>query len=318
MARHRKPAQRTSRLRAATVTIAALAALSLALGPATADDASDEDSATAAAAAKRVPKTRFGTSVPFQRPGETLGDAVNRSRAKYGRLGVIRLFYPGMPAPWRYIRSEVGRVPINVSFKAAPADILSGRYDSFFRGWFRAAPDNRRTWWTYYHEPEDNIEAGEFTARQYRAAWRHLGDLARQADNHRLRPTLVLMCWSLDPYSGRNWRNYYPKGTIKVLSWDCYNEGWSKGEYWRPRALLGKAYRVSKRAGHPWAVAELGSPLAVGDQGLRRARWLWRIENYAREHHARYISYFDLNYGHGDFELSDRPSRRAWANIVPG
>ena len=90
-------------------------------------------------------------------------------------------------------------------------------------------------YWTYYHEPEDNIEAGAFTAAQYRAAWQRISSLALRANNPRLHATLILMCYTLTPASGRSFADYYPGDAyIDVLAWDCYNQVWAKGQYIAP------------------------------------------------------------------------------------
>ena len=48
-----------------------------------------------------------------------------------------------------------------------------------------------RTWWSFWHEPEDDIERGGFTAEQYRAAWAHLDALETAVHNKNLRSTLI-------------------------------------------------------------------------------------------------------------------------------
>jgi hypothetical protein len=69
-----------------------------------------------------------------------------------------------------------------------------------------------------------------FTAQQFRQAWQRIAGLAMQANNARLRATLILMGWSVDSASGRNWRDYYPgRQYVDVLGWDLYNPRWEKG-----------------------------------------------------------------------------------------
>ena len=72
--------------------------------------------------------------------------------------------------------------------------------------------------------PKDNIERGEFTAKQYRAAWRHLLRLAPQRAN--LRATMILMQWTLDKPS-RSVDDYLVPG-LDVLAWDAYLTGYTK------------------------------------------------------------------------------------------
>ena len=45
---------------------------------------------------------------------------------------------------------------------------------------FDTAPTGHPIYYVYYHEPEDNIAHGEFTAADYKAAWAHVVALANQ------------------------------------------------------------------------------------------------------------------------------------------
>ena len=109
--------------------------------------------------------TLFGASV--YENGRTWTDAVADSHATYGGMEVVRVFYPGLPSAWPGRAGQVGG-PIVVSFKANPADVLSGKHDAYLSQWFASAPKNRDIWWTYWHEPEDDVEDGNFTAQQWR------------------------------------------------------------------------------------------------------------------------------------------------------
>nr|MDQ3577621.1 hypothetical protein [Actinomycetota bacterium] len=125
--------------------------------------------------------------------------------------------------------------------------------------------------------------------------------------------TLILMCWTVDPNSGRNWRDYYPGNrTIDVMAFDCYSTFTPDGTYRSPRDQIGPAYRLTQRLGKSFAIAELGTVLVQGDDGTGRARWLHRCARWLRHHDARFVSYWDTN----NIALTDRPSRRAWRHIV--
>lgn len=291
-----------------------------AIGPGTATRVGLPSSATLNASvhprqAKSSRKTLFGSAVPLRLPGETVADAIKRQRAKFGSLDLIRVFYPGVPDPWSLITAAVGTTPVSVSFKMRPADVLAGQYDGFLTTWFTQAPTTRRTFWTYFHEPEDNIAAGEFTASAFRAAYAHIADLADAASNPDLRATLVLMCWTVDPRSHRVWRDYYPAGSVDVLAWDCYNLDISAGRYQSAASLLHAAVTTSQSVGLPWAVPELGSPLIAGDSGQRRAAWLKSLTDYASQYQARYVSYFDMNTD-AVYELKDQPSIAQWTTSI--
>ncbi len=260
-------------------------------------------------------ETHFGASV-WPDPGESTREAFRRAEGKYGRLGAVRVFFPSLPASWSRIDATYGRTRLVVSFKASPGLVLSGSLDRTLRQWFHEAPRHRVTRWSYWHEPEDDIESKAFSSRQYRRAWRHLHELADQAGNPHLRSTLILMCWTLRQSSHREWRSYYAGDkTIDLLSYDCYNEGHHDNRYTPPRRLLRPQMLLSRRLGKPWALAELGSVVVAGDTGRGRARWLRQVARYTRLHHARFVTYFDSDVG-VDFRLHDSPSTRAWRGIV--
>jgi hypothetical protein len=258
--------------------------------------------------------TMFGTSL-WTGDGTTKDQALARVTAAYGRPEVVRVFYTGLPAAWPGAAGVSGG-PVVVSFKANPKDVLSGSLDGQMSNWFSTAPRDRQVFWTYFHEPEDDIARGAFTAADYRAAWQHLATLADKAGNPRLRSNLVLMCWSLNPASHRNWEDYFAgTGAVDTLGWDCYNAAAAKGQYPAASTLISAAVNTSKSVGLPWGIAELGSKLAPGDSGSGRAAWLHDAANFSRANGAAYVTYFDSTVG-GDFRLLDAPSKQAWREVI--
>ena len=126
------------------------------------------------------------------------------------------------------------------------------------------------------------------------------------------------MCWTLQSGSHRNWQDYFAGASvIDTIGWDCYNQCFAKGSYSDPASMLGKAVATSKGAGVNWAVAELGSKMAAGDNGAGRATWLTAIGSYARANGAAYVTYFDSTVG-GDFRLLDAASQDAWRQVIAG
>jgi hypothetical protein len=260
--------------------------------------------------------TLFGTSL-WTGDGSNAAQALARETTAFGRPDVVRTYYQGMPAAWPGSAGVSGG-PVVVSFKAQPKDVASGRLDGQFANWFNTAPKDRPIFWSYFHEPENDVESGSFTTADYRAAWVHLAGLADRANNPQLRSNLILMCWTLQSGSHRNWQDYFAgAGVIDTIGWDCYNKSYSKGSYGDPASMLGKAVATSNGAGVNWAVAELGSKLATGDNGTGRAAWLTAIGKYARSNGAAYITYFDSTVG-GDFRLLDSPSKNAWRQVIAG
>ena len=234
-----------------------------------------------------VPAGSALCGVSFADEGLSYGGALAQEDARFGGVDMVRVFFPGAPPAWSGSTADIPHRTVNVSFKFDADDVVAGKHDAAMRTWFAGVPRNIDVYWTYYHEPEDNIRDGEFTAAQYRAAWQRLRGLADAAGNPRLRSALVLMEWSLRPASGRNWRDYYPgKATIDVLSWDVYNAQAAKGGYAAPATLFGQIVAVAEAEGRPWAVSEFGSHLATGDTGTARAAWLNASVRYLMEQKA--------------------------------
>jgi hypothetical protein len=269
-----------------------------------------------AASASGADPIRFGAAVKPQGT-ESYQTAFARSEQRYGRLGVVRYFDGNGPDAWSSLEAKFSDRPAIVSFRISPSTVLSGSQDSALRSWFATAPTDRPTWFAYLHEPEDNIARGEFTAAQFRDAFAHVAAIADSVGNPQLHATLVLMCYTVNPTSGRNWRNYYADGAVDVIGWDCYNHKWRSNSYGTPENLMGRAVTTSETAGVPWGIAELGSVLANGDDGRGRAAWLTASARYIATEGGIFLSYFDTSGAKGtNYRLTDEPSRQAWYDVV--
>jgi beta-mannanase len=169
------------------------------------------------------------------------------------------------------------------------------------------------TWWTYFHEPENDIDAGAFTAAQFRTAFRHVAALAAQAGNNNLRATLILMGFTTVSPS-RTWTDYYPGAdVVDVLGWDVYNHNAANGiAYTPPADVFGKVVAASLAAGKPFGIAEIGAPLLPTDPGAGRAAYLRATADYLRSAGAQFVTYFDSTNG-GNYVLDDAASVAAWA-----
>ncbi|MEU8259797.1 hypothetical protein AB0C02_04125 [Micromonospora sp. NPDC048999] len=256
-----------------------------------------------------------GASIGVQ-SGETFGQALARSDRTFGRLRMARIFFPGLPPAWKGSRADVVNRPVVVSFKAPPQEINSGRHDARLTSWFASIPRQHNVYWSYFHEPEDDVERGDFTPEEYRTAWRRIAGLADQAGNPKLINTLILMCWTLDPKSGRSFDSFYPGGdVIKTLGWDCYNWGVKWNRYAPPQEIYGRMISKSRELGKPWGVAETGSDLVPGDTGAGRAAWIRAMTSYLSGQRPEFVAYYNQTVSEGDFRLLDQPSIQAWRSF---
>jgi hypothetical protein len=300
----------------ATVGVALAATMATTLLTAIQADAATVQPAKARTnSAAAVQTTRFGAAI-WPVNGESYQAALARADKNYGRMDTTRVFYGGLPAAWPGTAGISGRHVV-VSFKAMPKDVLAGKHDTVLRNWFKTAPTNRDVDWIYFHEPENDIERGAFTAADYRAAFRRIAGLAKQAKNPRLKATVNLMCWTYNKNSKRSWKNYYPgSDVVDVMAYDCYNESAKVNKYAEPAAVYGLAVANARALGKPFGIAETGSVVVKGDTGAKnRAVWLDKSAAYLRAQKARYVTYFDCTVG-GEFRLLDKGSQAVWKKHV--
>lgn len=256
--------------------------------------------------------------------GESFVDAQRRQVAAYGRMAISRVFYRGAPQAWPG-DAGLSRRPVVVSFKYTPSEVVAGKHDVALRLFFTTAPKTYDVFWSFIHEPEDNVARGEFTAADYRAAWQHIAALANAANNIHLRSTLILMCFTMNSNSHRNWHDYYVASAQSMLAFDCYNHAGKHDAYGQPADIFRPLTTWS--AANPtirWGVSEVGSTLASTDpDGSKRAAWLRSVAAFlvkahqARNAAAKFGIYFDTVGPNGtDYRLRDAKSKAAWRDVV--
>jgi hypothetical protein len=230
----------------------------------------------------------------------------------FGHMPVVRVYYPGLPAADAWSsngKAGANRSTVVVSFKALPTTILSGADDAAISHFFDTAPTSRPIYYSYYHEPEDNIAAGEFTLADYKKAWAHVVALADAAHNPQLRSTLILMAYDLDKSSGRQWTDYLPSGNIiSTLGWDAYPAGAVANrnpQLTPPATFMGPAVAASRSVGLPFGFAEFGVEDMPG-----RAAWLNAVGNYILHSGAVFGTLFKAA------QMSDSASISAWRGEI--
>ena len=226
----------------------------------------------------------------------------------FGHMPIVRVYYPGLPSAnaWTTGMPAANKSAVIVSFKALPTAILSGQDDTALSHFFDTAPTGNPIYYSYYHEPEDNITAGQFTLSDYKAAWAHVVALADAADNPDLHSTLILQGYDLVPASHRNWKDYLPGGgIISTLGWDAYPVGSAVNHDPKPTPpaqFMGPEIAASKSVGLPFGFAEFGLSTATG-----RPAWLTEAGNYLMQSGALFATLFNGCAQYPTLKLTDAP-----------
>jgi len=246
--------------------------------------------------------------------GANTPNGVAYADAAYGPIEMIRVFFTGAPDAWGSAKLADPR-PVNVSFKYLPGDVLAGRHDAALRAWFRAAPTNRPVWWTYYHEPEDNFTT-DAEKSAYRRAWKRVARIADGVGKPNLLATLVLMDWTVNAQSGRNWRDWYPGSrVIDVMSWGVYGFPRTASS---PQKLMTEhqvhrpSLAVTRAEGKPYAISELGYAITGPD----RPGFITDLGTWARDSQVTFVAWWDQRGATYDFRLTDDPSREAYRAVI--
>jgi len=199
---------------------------------------------------KETKKTLWGSSAGAE-AGEAKAQAYIRIKAAFEKHEIFRYYCSGAPEWPSWLPKDA---VTHISFKYNAKDILTGTHDDELSQFFSGLGSTAKIYWTYFHEPEDDIRDGAFTAAEYRAAFDHIIILQKKLNKPNLVPTLCLMSYSLTPESGRNWRDYLP-AKVELLSWD----GYYRDDMNLDVSKVFSAVRaIAIETGKPWAVAETG------------------------------------------------------------
>jgi len=255
-------------------------------------------------------------SVPLL--GSSVGyESLAQTTDQFGQLPIVRVYYPGLPAANAWTGGQAGAngSAVIVSFKALPTDILSGADDATLTHFFDTAPTGHPIYYSYYHEPEDNIADGQFTLADYKAAWARVVQLAAAAHNPDLHSTLILMEWDLEKASGRDWKSYLPGGgIISTLGWDAYSQGSATNvnpQLTPPTDFMSDCIAASKSVGLPYGFAEFGLSTATGRPG-----WLTEVGNYLMTSGALFATLFNGTTQYPTLQLTDQASQAVWKGFV--
>ncbi len=262
-----------------------------------------------------------------------------------GPVDIYRGYDPGFAfATWQDTNSYKAHplAPQNdYTFNLPPAEVASGAEDAKLITFLKTTPWNIVL--TNYHEPEQEIDAGLFSASAFRASEAHLAWLVHQqnlADAGKRKVSLVLMISTFTHFKSRDPNTYWPTSAdcpaltvaaqcepLDLVSVDAYAPphatgttvngtvipvGYTDGLKWPTAAtLLAPAYNWSKTA-RPWlSTGVAGTPWAISELGYledvniaaRKADALTAAVTYAKQNNAQFIEYWDSKGGRADWEL---------------
>jgi hypothetical protein len=234
-----------------------------------------------------------------------------------------------IPVGYRYRGPQnLATVVNDYSFQIPPAQLTAGTWDARLRTFIASTPKNVVL--TNHHEPEQEIEAGQFTFAQFRAAQLRLDRLVDQQnalDGGTRKVSVILMISTFTGFKGRNATNYWPTvardgDSVDLISADVYNSphatgttgvplGYTDGVNWKsPATLVRPVLNFAKLNGSDWAISELGLLEDVNNP-LRKSQDMRGVVDIARSGRigtlvwrpALWVSYWNSRGGRADWGL---------------
>lgn len=224
-----------------------------------------------------------------------------------GTMKLRRTYNPGWTADFMntVASSDVAANRWSIySFKLPPAQVASGTHDAAINSFLMTIPNGHKTTLVLWHEPEDDIINGSYTAAQWRGAQTKLGTLVHATGRAELTVGICLMSYSFLAASGRNPDNYWDNATfgsaIDYIGIDAYQPyGFLGGTTW-------ENWSVSANHFTPWCQAK-GKPIILMEYAsaeypgvpTRKATWLRDVYLWAQQTGSPGLAYFNLADGVG-------------------
>lgn len=240
---------------------------------------------------------------PLSEPPSLFGSSTGKHTYDYFKTmaGVgpeVRRTYDTWPAA--HPREDAGRNASVWSFKPPVEPFLSGALNNEFKAAISSIPDDDyRRFVILWHEPEDNIEDGDFTAAQYQALQvkaRGLIDEVNATRKKKVRFGANWMSWTFVSASRRTPDDYWPgDGVWDFLSFDGYSSRNDKTQTWTggrtPEAIFGPPFAYAKSKGIRPGVGETGIDVLAPEPD--RVAWIKDCRQYAADANCEFWCYWD-------------------------
>lgn len=167
-----------------------------------------------------------------------------------------------------------------------------------------AAEHGIELWVTVWHEPEDDIKRGSFTAAQFRQMQINIANALPKSNL--LHPTVCLMAYSTLPSANRNIADYINQDMadagIEVLAWDYYiNEG--------DQPYFEEAVAYGNSLGLRTAIAEFSADYQLAPEPTRDEDMVDVVDfivNWCNENDADFLLWFD------EYKVDSEPDAVDW------
>jgi hypothetical protein len=219
--------------------------------------------------------------------------------AQFGRIPMSRVYYSTLPAAIdSKITDNSPEKRCQASFKGfQPSQVVAGAADSVITSFAGSVPGDTTVFLTYWHEPNSELNAVQFTATEYKNAWiRIAGLLWSLPSRNRVIPMVNYSApngWGAAAWDDSWLVHYGDLGNDNaIISWDAYGNPHASGgltgldtPYPSVGSTLDLMYAKTQLGGYEangrWGITEINSPRRNFDPSeSQRATWFQDVVDY--------------------------------------
>jgi hypothetical protein len=213
---------------------------------------------------------------------------------------------------------DVGKRQSMWSFKATPSVFAAGTNDAWFSSFLDSIPAGHQTIIILWHEPEGELNKGDFTLADWKAANNRMGAMVHAKGRSELRSAIcVIGAWNFTPsnpgYNTEFWDSGFT-ANIDYIGFDPYDQG---GDF-TPLAsqpYFMKAYNWAVSHGKPIMFPEFGVSDDPGGDATKKANWIANTYQFGISASMYAMLYFNASGTIAGVPLTTSQSIAAYAAI---
>jgi len=204
------------------------------------------------------------------------------------------------------------------SFKAIPSVFAAGTNDAWFSSFLDSIPANHKTIIMLWHEPEGQINSGQFTLTDWKAANNHMGAMVHAKGRSELRSAICLIGdWNYKPSNPGHNTEFWDSGftaNIDYIGFDPY----VSGGVFTPlnnQTYFMQAYDWAVSHSKPIFFPEWGCADDPGGDATKKANYITNAYQFGKSANLYAMLYFNENGSTGNTLLSTPESIAAYSSI---
>ncbi len=302
----------------------------------------------AAVAVAGLAAWEVGAAQPALAAAQQAPSTARAGRMKYGVSATQSRFVDNYPRQVRQLSAECCYVywpaGANTVWTNGPSS-APGHHDIWlqtkdttkaeYKAMLRTFPAHRkgRVFLHYFNEPENNVEAGDFTLKQWQDRTDALYEAIDEANLPYVVKSVELMYWTMQchlkgnfgPKGARRVDNFLRPG-VRHVGWSCYAEKKVKNGHEvasiDPVKMPQTIGAFMRKRNLPWSAAATGWALDTqflrDKQSIRnRANWLRTAAPNLAAAGSKHFMWFDIPWSNGDYQIAnDRALLKVWNSLA--